>query len=225
MAFTRIQIATVAAGSTNPNTLALTGCVAGRGLVACVTWDSTATVSAATMSGETVTAIGSSFVLNGTVRQQWFYVSALASGGSKTLSITWSASPVGFGGWIAEYSDGFALDVSATGTSGTSGTDKTIAIAPTVANCLLLAATGQGINDSNFTAAAGYTLLSNGASTWYGNGGLSSYSLGVENLDSGAAGSRSIGLVGQDSFASGISAIALKALVIDPNSACVAHLD
>ena len=50
MAFTRIQIATVAAGSTNPNTLALTGCVAGRGLVACVTWDSTATVSAATMS-------------------------------------------------------------------------------------------------------------------------------------------------------------------------------
>ena len=106
-----------------------------------------------------------------------------------------------------------------------SGTDKTIAIAPTVANCLLLAATGQGINDSNFTAAAGYTLLSNGASTWYGNGGLSSYSLGVENLDSGAAGSRSIGLVGQDSFASGISAIALKALVIDPNSACVAHLD
>lgn len=197
-------------GSTDPVNTTLTGCTAGRGGLFWVAWDSTATL-AVTITGETVKAgLASAFVANGTTRIQPFYVEAWASSGDKVITFDWSASPVGSGGICFEYDSPLYLETSNTGVAGPSGTSKSVNLTTLGAGRLLVAATAEGVNDTNFSALAGFTNLLNSGPNWYSNGGLSSYSIGAEKADSGAQGTYAVGISGPDGVSVGVVALAFR---------------
>jgi len=171
-----------------------TGTTAGRMLVIAANWylDAANVISSITVSGESnaTPVVGSlSTNVNGQSRNQIAYLNNLASGGTKTITITFNTSTYS-GCSVMEYAGQDTTsqpDASTTITGFDSGgtTSCNTNITTTTANALIVAICDN--NGQAITAGSGYTLWGGLPST----GGPSAGQV-QDNVDAGALGSKPV---------------------------------
>ena len=156
----------------------------GRGLVAMILWQQASgdTISSITVSGESnMTLIGTPSVLATGWTSQMAYLGSVTSGGSKTITVTFSGSISASYGFFQELHDGSNGGIALDGfcnASNAASTDPTCNVSTATANSAIFAVSES--HDADPTVGANYTQLSEIA--------FFSWEASMYDLDAGAAG-------------------------------------
>jgi len=192
----------------------LTGTTAGRHLVIGIGWESggSSNLVSLTCSGETVVLVGSPVAAS--ARIQLAYIAELASGGSKTITATFSTSTAAYM-FVREFAGGDPSDfLDASNTGSATSTNPSISLTTTTDNCLIV---GVETNTTgNPSPGSGYTDfgVSNGWSVFFE---------GEYDLDAGSAGAKTVDWSNASSTPWAIAAAAFT--VLGPGSEGTADAD
>ena len=180
----------------------LTGTTAGRSLVVGVCWASPATISSITCNGESNLTVHGSPVNHASIGiySQIASLANITTGGTKTITVTFSSTPSYRSGYAVELIGGDTSNWFGAVSSGT-GTSANPSIAhTTAANAAFIASIMTNVSPP--TAGSNYTFVPLGTT----------YQFGEYDLDAGAAGAKTVDYTNATSDAWAIAAASFNAL-------------
>ena len=209
--------------------ISLVGTTSGRGVIVHVTWyhPSTQVINSLSIGGQ---AASPWTQMDGALHgHQWWYLTALSSGGDKTIQPTFNAT-VDYCGIVAQevydFDTGYFGDIQTTGITGVASTvfeaSFTTAHANSAAFCGMSTAAVDISADANMDITAPFVhLFSDAAATWHPS--VINYCAGFENMDCGAAGVKNVaGMMNASNSTAYCNIILLKPVIAD--SAAIVHM-
>lgn len=167
MALARVNFVQGANSVVVGSSVTITGTTAGNSLVILTRWTENVTISSITCSGETITAVGSrktDYPFYASC-SQWHVINSLATGGSKQIDVTLSATP-NYQNCIsvwevsgAETSGIFDAEASATGSGSVPSTTLTTTVSPATIFAMAAGTSAKPTAGSGFTAEGGANIL------------------------------------------------------------------